>query len=328
MNAGAPLARRSDGVRGARGRRARDGRGEHGLLPGPARHAPAVPWLTRPAFGPTRFFYYNLFESDVTGAPLAVRTRARGSVDEYASGRRPLARHAGRLRLPRLLPPRLRLRLARGGARGGATPPSRTPTARSRRCSRPPAAPDEFLERYAVLLCSDHGQTRVERAVRLQDSFAGYRSSGRATAVGGARRHGVEPRGMVYRLPGCRSRSASWPSDSTGRARCRALPSRTATSSRARRGRAPLRPNAERVGHERRRQVLLEPDALERAWAALGNPNAGELRRLRRRRASSSPISAAATTSAAEATARSSWATRRCRCSRSGWARRRPGSST
>ncbi len=51
---------------------------------GPARHAPTVPWLTKPAFGPTRFFYYNLFESDVTGAPLAIRTRARGSVDEYA----------------------------------------------------------------------------------------------------------------------------------------------------------------------------------------------------------------------------------------------------
>src|SRR5207248_1379336 len=51
---------------------------------GPARHDPVVPWLTRPAYGPTRFFYFNLFESDVTGAPLAVRTRARGSVDEYA----------------------------------------------------------------------------------------------------------------------------------------------------------------------------------------------------------------------------------------------------
>src|SRR5205814_2072652 len=32
--------------------------------------------------------------------------------------------------------------------------------------------PDEFLERYAVLLCADHGQTRVERAVRLEDRFA------------------------------------------------------------------------------------------------------------------------------------------------------------
>ena len=28
---------------------------------GPARHAPTVPWLNRPAFGPTHFFYYNLF---------------------------------------------------------------------------------------------------------------------------------------------------------------------------------------------------------------------------------------------------------------------------
>ena len=35
--------------------------------------------------GPKRFFYYNLFESDVTGAPLAVRGRAGGSVDAYAA---------------------------------------------------------------------------------------------------------------------------------------------------------------------------------------------------------------------------------------------------
>jgi hypothetical protein len=28
---------------------------------------------------------------------------------------------------------------------------------------------DEFLERYAVLVCSDHGQTNVERAARLED---------------------------------------------------------------------------------------------------------------------------------------------------------------
>src|SRR5262245_41346473 len=36
---------------------------------GPTRHAPLVPWLARPAYGPSRFFYFNLFESDVTGAP-------------------------------------------------------------------------------------------------------------------------------------------------------------------------------------------------------------------------------------------------------------------
>jgi len=50
------------------------------------RHASAVPAFTRrPAYGPKRFFFYNLFESDVTGAPLAVFGRSAGSVDAYAA---------------------------------------------------------------------------------------------------------------------------------------------------------------------------------------------------------------------------------------------------
>src|ERR687885_1178602 len=40
---------------------------------GRTRHRPALPGLSRPAFGPKRFFYFNLFESDVTGAPMAVK---------------------------------------------------------------------------------------------------------------------------------------------------------------------------------------------------------------------------------------------------------------
>src|SRR5205814_1062204 len=52
---------------------------------GRTRHQPTLPWMTKPAFGPKRFFYYSLFESDQTGAPLAVRNRAAGSVDAYAA---------------------------------------------------------------------------------------------------------------------------------------------------------------------------------------------------------------------------------------------------
>ena len=48
-------------------------------------HRPTVPFLTRPAHGPSRFFFYNLFESDVTGAPLSVRNRPRGTIDAYAA---------------------------------------------------------------------------------------------------------------------------------------------------------------------------------------------------------------------------------------------------
>ena len=89
---------------------------------GKTRHVPTVPGLVRPAFGPRRFFYYNLFESDVTGSPLAIRTRARGSVDEYAGfvGRWLVTRDG--LRLPRLLPAGLRLRVTRRPGRRSPTP--------------------------------------------------------------------------------------------------------------------------------------------------------------------------------------------------------------
>src|SRR5439155_15066204 len=52
---------------------------------GRTRHVPTLPGVTKPAYGPKRFFFYSLFESDPTGAPLAVRDRAGGSVDAYAA---------------------------------------------------------------------------------------------------------------------------------------------------------------------------------------------------------------------------------------------------
>src|SRR2546430_17094987 len=57
---------------------------------GRVRHTPVVPGVGRPAFGPKRFFFFNLFESDVTGAPLAVFGRSNGSIYGYAAavGRR------------------------------------------------------------------------------------------------------------------------------------------------------------------------------------------------------------------------------------------------
>src|SRR5947209_2740428 len=36
-------------------------------------------------YGPKRFFFYNLFESDATGAPLSVRKRSAGTIDGYAA---------------------------------------------------------------------------------------------------------------------------------------------------------------------------------------------------------------------------------------------------
>ena len=61
--------------------------------------------------------------------------------------------------------------------------------------------PDEFLERYAVVLCSDHGQTHVDRHVRLEDSF-GDLDDVLVTASNRA--------GMIYRLGAAASGPTSW----------------------------------------------------------------------------------------------------------------------
>ncbi len=50
------------------------------------RYLPTVPGLNRPAYGPRRFFFYGLFESDRTGAPFAVRSRPAGPVDTLPAG--------------------------------------------------------------------------------------------------------------------------------------------------------------------------------------------------------------------------------------------------
>ncbi len=242
---------------------------------GPAKHAATVPGLGRPAFGPSRFFYYNLFESDVTGAPLAVRTRARGSVDEYARvvGRwlvtrdgfdflvfylpdydfashaaGPEAAHGALARVDRAIGSLL-------DAAGGS---------------------DEFLERYAVLLCSDHGQTRVERAVRLEDAFADFRlfrpgnGRGAELAVTASNRAG-----MVYRLD-----CEATPRQLAGRldGEPHVVLFRENGQAVARRSGAELRFAPKGEGWQTSGDAeALPQSALERAWCALENPNAGDL---------------------------------------------------
>jgi hypothetical protein len=244
---------------------------------GPARHAPTVPWLTKPAFGPTRFFYYNLFESDVTGAPLAIRTRARGSVDEYA-------RVVGRWLVTRDGFDFLVFYLPDYDFASHAAGPEAAQDALAHAdraigsLLEAAGGPDEFLARYAVLLCSDHGQTRVAGAVRLQDTFDGFRlfrpGNGRPAelAVTASNRAG-----MVYRLPGCRSSSEELAERLDGNGHV-VLYRENGTAVARRDGEelrfAPTPAGWDTSGAE---DVLSQPDALQRAWAALGNPNAGDL---------------------------------------------------
>src|SRR5947209_7035068 len=159
---------------------------------GRTRHLPTLPGVTIPAYGPKRFFFYNLFESDPTGAPLAVFGRAQGSIDGYAAAvGRWLVTRDGFDFLVYYLPDYDFASHAHGPdgafealARSDAPAGARLAAA---------GGPDDFLDRYAVILCSDHGQTHVERSARLEKSF-GDLDDVLVTASNRA--------GMVYRLGG------------------------------------------------------------------------------------------------------------------------------
>jgi Type I phosphodiesterase / nucleotide pyrophosphatase len=244
---------------------------------GPTRHAPTVPGLARPAYGPSRFFYYNLFESDVTGAPLAIRTRARGSVDEYAGavGRWLVTRDGFDFLVFYL--PDYDFASHAAGPEGAHAALTRADGAIGSLLEAA-GGPDRFLERYAVLLCSDHGQTRVDEAIRLEDAFTGFRlfrpGNGRRAelAVTASNRAG-----MVYRLPGCSAEPRELAERLDGDPHVVLF--REDGAAVASRGGEELRFEPDEDGWRTTgdQEVLSQPEALERAWRALANPNAGDL---------------------------------------------------
>ena len=232
-------------------------------------HLPVVPGLTRPAYGPKGFFFYSLFESEVTGAPVGVFGRSTGSIDAYAGyvGRWLVTRDGFDL-LVYYLPDYDFASHALGpGSNAGALWPQRR---RGRRADRGRGGPDEFLERYAVIVCSDHGQTRVERAVSLEASLAGAEGV-LVTASNRA--------GMVYRLPECREDAAELARRLDGSPAAEVVLYREGDEAVARRDGEELRFAPADGGWRTSGDVSLldQPDALERSWAALANPNAGEL---------------------------------------------------
>jgi predicted AlkP superfamily pyrophosphatase or phosphodiesterase len=236
---------------------------------GPNRHLPTVPGLPA-AYGPSRFFYYSLFESHGTGAPFAVRNRAGGSIDAYAAA-------AGRWLVTRDDCDFVAFYLSDVDFASHSLGPDAIQEALERADSalwglvEAAGGPDDFLERYAVLLCSDHGQTRVERAVRLEERFAGLDGEVVVTASNRA--------GMVYRLPACRLDAGELARRLDGESAIEVVLYREEGEAVARREGEELRfvPDGDGFRTSGDAAILDQPNALERVWAALANPNAGEL---------------------------------------------------
>jgi hypothetical protein len=169
---------------------------------GRTRHPATLPGV-RPVDGPRRFFYYSLFESDVTGAPLAIRGRATGSIDAYAAAvGRWLVTRDGFDFLFYYLPDYDFASHALGP--GGASEALVRSDEAVAALVEAAGGLDAFLGRYDVVVCSDHGQTKVDRSFRLKDPLSGFRllrpGSRRADpelAVTASNRAG-----QVYVLPG------------------------------------------------------------------------------------------------------------------------------
>src|SRR3954454_9352848 len=168
---------------------------------GRTEHRAKLPGVTRTARGPQRFFYYNVFESASTGAPLSLRSRAGGTIDEYAAavGRWLVTRDCFDFFLFYLSDYDY---ASHGPGPEGAASKLADADRAIAGLFEAAGGAEAFLERYDVLLCSDHGQTPVHPAVRLEDGYAGLEIFRRSrldradVAVCASNRAG-----QVYRLP-------------------------------------------------------------------------------------------------------------------------------
>ncbi len=159
------------------------------------RHLSPIPGFP-PVHGPKRFFFYSVYESDRTGAPIAFLNRSLGSIDSYAAaiGRWLVTRDGFDL-LVHYLPDY--------DYASHAVGPDAAHEALARADDSIAAlldaagGPDEFLDRYAVVLCSDHGQSLVKETARLEVPGGLVTASNRAGMI-----YGENPRRLAEALDG------------------------------------------------------------------------------------------------------------------------------
>lgn len=231
-------------------------------------HRSALPPLGT-VLGPEQFFFYNLFASARTGAPLSFRNRAAGTIDRYATavGRWLVTRDACDFLLHYLSD--------YDYASHAAGPDAAHEVLESCDASLGQLVDaggglDAFLERYALLVVADHGQTSVRRTASLADAF---RHCDDTLALASNRAAGI------YRT-GPRA-----PTADELAARLDGHPAVDVTLRRededvvARRGGAELRVRRSdgRQVLEGDPAVLDHPDGPARAWAAVRCANAGDV---------------------------------------------------
>ncbi len=231
-------------------------------------HRTSVPFLGEVS-GPERFFFYNLFESERTGAPLSWRNRAAGTIDAYAAA-------VGRWLVTRDAFDFFLLYLSDYDFASHAMGPDAAHDVLAR-CDaalgtvvEAAGGIDSLLERYVVVVVADHGQTPVERVTDLREPFRGVEGA-LATASNRA--------GMVYALDGCRLDAAALARLLDGDPAVDTVLFREGDEAVARRAGEELRfaPAGAGFSVAGAGDVLDHPDALRRSWAALACPNAGDV---------------------------------------------------
>ncbi len=212
---------------------------------GRTQHRAVIPGLPVIS-GPKRLFFFSVYESDRTGAPILIPNRNQGSVDAYAAAvGRWLVTRDGFDFLVYYLPDYDFASHAQGP--GVAHEALARSDAAVQALMDAAGGPDAFLERYAALLCSDHGQTAVHTPAKIEIPGALVTASNRAGMV-----YGDDPRALAKALAGEPSVEA-----------------------------VVFLENGELVaqrGGDEDIAILDDyPDGRERARRALHNPNAGEV---------------------------------------------------
>ena len=139
---------------------------------------------------------------------------------------------------------------------------------------------DSFLERYDLLLCSDHGQTDVREAISLERALGDLPLAGRRATRGSAVALTASNRAaMAYRLANCPLETPDLALALAADPSVEVVCYRDGSDAIALRHGTELRfaPGAQGWTTSGERGLLDQPRALERLWKALANPNAGEV---------------------------------------------------